>query len=833
MKLIVVGGVAAGASVAARARRLDEQAEIVVFERGHHVSFANCGLPYHVGEVIADRSRLLLQTPESLRESLNIDVRIGTEVLSIDRAAKTVTVREVDGGKEYTESYDKLALCMGAEALRPPLPGIDNPAVEVLRRIGDMDKIKTRLDAAITAQKDGKRGIVRAVVVGAGYIGLEMAENLHHRGVKVDVVEMSDQILPPVDHEIATPVEQHLTTRGIGLHLSTAAAAFQPLSDSDGADRVTVELNSGINIPADLVVLAAGVRPSVGLAKQAGIELGEHGGIKVDTHMRTSDPDIYAAGDAVETLHPVLPGSYLAPLAGPANREARVAAENICGRATEYQSTQGTSIVKVFDMVAGGTGATSRQLDAAGVEYRVVHLHPSGHAGYYPGTAMMHIKVLFSPTDGTLLGAQACGFDGVDKRIDLFAMAIRAGLTVHDLEEQELAYAPPFGSAKDPINMAGFVASNVLLGDLKLWYSEDFPAAVDGARLVDVRGPEEYDIWHLPGAECVPLGTLREAIKDWDRARPVRLYCAVGFRSYLAYRILVQNGFTDVSTLSGGSTTFKHVHDTEKAEYEAQPPMENYAEKISVASAVAAATGQLTDLDCTGLACPGPIMRLSGAMKAAKTGDEVRVTVSDPGFALDAPAWASKNGHTLVEMTPKGPGYVATFRKGGVHPMSVGGGKPAGNKLSMVVFSGDLDKQIAAFIIANGALAMGQEVSMFFTFWGLNGLRKSDPPKRQKKMMDKMFGAMMPRGATKLTLSEMHMMGAGTSMIKGVMKQHNVPTLPDMIAGAQEGGARLLGCTMTMDLLGMTQSDLLDGVELAGVATFLGEAQESGTSLFI
>jgi peroxiredoxin family protein/rhodanese-related sulfurtransferase/TusA-related sulfurtransferase len=414
----------------------------------------------------------------------------------------------------------------------------------------------------------------------------------------------------------------------------------------------------------------------------------------------------------------------------------------------------------------------------------------------------------------------------------VFAMAIRAGLTVFDLEEQELAYAPPFGSAKDPVNMAGFVAANTLRGDLKLWYSEEFPGVIDGARLVDVRTPEEYGIWHLPGAENVPLATFREAIADWDRSQPVRLYCAVGFRSYLAYRILVQHGFEDVRTLSGGSTTFKHVHDVEKEEYQAQPPMENYAEKVSVASAVAAATGELTDLDCTGLACPGPIMRLAATMKERNAGDEVRVTVSDPGFALDAPAWASKNGHTLVAMEPKGPGYVATFRKGGVSPVS-GPAGAATNKLSMVVFSGDLDKQLAAFIIANGALAMGQEVSLFFTFWGLNTLRRSDPPKREKKAMEKMFGAMMPRGAEKLTLSQMHMMGAGTAMIKNVMKQHDVPSLPELIAAAQESGARLLGCTMTMDLLGIAKSDLIDGVELAGVATFLGEAQESGTTLFI
>ncbi|WP_062137821.1 FAD-dependent oxidoreductase [Demequina aestuarii] len=831
MKLVVVGGVAAGASTAARARRLDESAEIVVFERGHHVSFANCGLPYHVGEVISERSRLLLQTPESLRESLAIDVRIATEVVAIDRDARVVTVREVDTDREYTESYDALALCMGAEPVRPPLPGIDLPSVQVLRRIGDMDRIKARLDASLAEQKAGRRGVVTAVVVGAGYIGLEMAENLHHRGVHVDVVELADQILPPVDPDIAAPVEQHLRARGIGLHLSTAAAAFRPLADSDGTDRVSVELNSGTTIAADLVILAAGVRPAVALAAESGLELGTHGGIAVDTHMRTSDPHIWAAGDAIETPHPVLPGSHLNPLAGPANRQARVAAENICGRDTEYLSTQGTSIVKVFDMVAGGTGATRRQLDAAGIEHRVVHVHPSGHAGYYPGTAMMHLKVLFSPDDGRLLGAQACGFDGVDKRLDLLAMAIRAGLTVHDLEQQELAYAPPFGSAKDPINMAGFVAANVLKGDLTLWYAEDYPATTEGARLIDVRTPEEYDVWHIPGAESVPLATFREAMADWDRATPLRLYCAVGFRSYLAHRILVQSGFADVATLSGGSTTFTHVHGRTSDTYEAQPPMENYAEQVSVASAVATATGARTDLDCTGLACPGPIMRLAAAMKAADAGDEIRVTVSDPGFALDGPAWASKNGHTLVDLEPQGAGYVATFRKGGFAPVTTRAQGP--DKMSMVVFSGDLDKLIAAFIIANGAIAMGQDVSMFFTFWGLNSLRREDPPRREKKAMEKMFGVMMPRGASKLTLSQMHMAGAGTAMIKSVMKRHDVQPLEELIQAAQDGGARLIGCTMTMDLLGIAASDLIDGVELGGVATFLGESQESGSTLFI
>ncbi len=829
MKLVVVGGVAAGASVAARARRLDETAEIIVFERGHHVSFANCGLPYHVGEVITDRDRLLLQTPQSLRESLNIDVRIGTEVLAVEPAGRTVRVREVDSGAEYTETYDTLALCPGAAPVRPPLAGIDHPAVEVLRRIGDMDRIKARIDAALAAQKAARHDPVRAVVIGAGYIGLEMAENLHHRGVRVDVVEKSDQILPPVDREVSVPVEQHLRTRGVALHLSTAAAAFAPLPE----ERVAVELTDGTTIAADLVVLAAGVRPDTALAVAAGLDLGEHGGIAVDTHMRTSDPAIWAAGDAVETPNPVLPGSYLNPLAGPANRQARVAAENICGRSTEYLSTQGTSIVKVFDMVAGGTGATERQLTAAGIDYRAVHVHPSGHAGYYPGTAMMHLKVLFSPADGRILGAQACGFDGIDKRLDLMAMAVRQGMTVFDLEHQELAYAPPFGSAKDPINMAGFVASNVLLGDLRLWYAQDFPAATDGALIVDVRTPEEYGLWHIPGAVNVPLATLRATLAagDWDPARPVRLYCAVGFRSYLAYRILMQSGFADVATLSGGSTTFKAVHERPEDTYEALPPMESYAETASLPGAPAAASGTLIDLDCTGLACPGPIMKLSATMADLNPGDEVRVTVSDPGFALDAPAWASKNGHRLVEIAPQGAGFVATLRKGGAGLPAPAA--PVANKTSMVVFSGDLDKLIAAFIIGNGALSMGEQVSIFFTFWGLNALRRPDAPKRDRTALEKVMSAMMPSGADDLPLSTMNFAGAGATMIKKVMADHNVPDLAELIASAQQNGARLIGCTMTMELLGIAETDLIDGVEFGGVATFLGEAADSGTTLFI
>lgn len=831
MKIVVVGGVAGGASAAARARRLDESAEIVVLERGDYVSFANCGLPYYLGGVITDRSRLLLQTPESLNESLAIDVRVGSDVIGLDRVGKTVTVRELATGREYVETYDALVLTQGADPLRPPLPGIGLPGILTLRNMDDMDLIEARIRLSMTAAAAQERD-ARAVIIGAGYIGLEMAENLRHRGLAVSVVELSDQILPPLDREMSIPVEQHLRGRGIDLHLSTGAAAFS----EDAKGRLRVELSTGAFLNADLVILSAGVRPNVSLAREAGLQLGERGGIRVDAGMRTSDPSIWAAGDSVETAHTVLPGAGITALAGPANREARVAAENICGRTTRYESTQGTSIVKIFDMVAGGTGATERQLLADGIAHRAVHIHPSGHAGYYPGTAMMHLKLLFAPEGGRILGAQVAGFDGVDKRLDVLATALRLGATVHDLESLELAYAPPFGSAKDPVNMAGFVATNVLKGDLVLWYAQDYPDAVAGARIIDVRTPEEFDIWHIPGAENVPLARLRDESVSWDVSAPVRLYCAVGFRSYLAYRSLVQRGFSDVATLSGGSTTFRYWHDLESADSGPKSPEIPYAEGVDL-TAPPRGSGTVVELDCTGLACPGPIMRLSETMNGLSAGDDVVVRVSDPGFASDAPAWAASRGHELREISPDGPGYIATFRKGGGRATSIERGSaavvPASDQASFVVFSGDLDKLLAAFIIANGALAMGQKVTMFFTFWGLNALRREDPPARDHSMMERMFGAMMPSGPEKLPLSQMNMGGMGAAMIKRVMKEHSVQTLPELMHSAAEAGARLIACTMTMDLLGIAETDLRDDVEYGGVATFLGEAQKSGTTLFI
>ncbi len=429
----------------------------------------------------------------------------------------------------------------------------------------------------------------------------------------------------------------------------------------------------------------------------------------------------------------------------------------------------------------------------------------------------------------------------------MLATALRAGMTVYDLETLELSYAPPFGSAKDPVNMVGFVAANTLRGDLALWQAADYPEATDGARIIDVRGEDEFEIWHLPGAENVPLKDLRRRQEGWDRATPIRLYCAVGFRSYLAYRSLVQRGFLDVKTLSGGMRTFRAFHDVTPSAIDEPLPVTSYAEHAGPPSAETAtaldSTGVFVDLDCTGLACPGPIMKLQERIATLAPGDEILAHVSDAGFRLDAPAWAAKNGHTILVLTPEGPGYVARFRKG--HPAGAAKAALSGpaaftgpaarikDKKSFVVFSGDLDKVLAAFIMANGALAMGDEVSMFFTFWGLNSLRRQDPPAREKSAVMRMFGAALPSGANDLKLSTLNMLGGGTAMMKKIMKQHNVASLPELIASAQTAGVRLVGCTMTMDLLGIAQEDLIDGVELGGVATFLGDASESNGGFFI
>lgn len=561
MKVVVVGGVAGGMSAAARLRRLDESAEIVVLERDDYVSFANCGLPYHIGGDIEDREALLLQTPESLRESLDLDVRTGHEALGIDRAAKSVTIRNRHSFEEYVESYDALVLATGATPLRPPLPGIEHPRILTLRNIPDMDAIIDVLDG----------GVRSAVVVGGGYIGLEMVEALRHRDVDVTLIEALDQVMAVLDREMSTHLREHLAEHGVRVLLSTRAAGF---ADAGGA--VVVDLGDE-KLTADLVILAIGVRPESLLAAAAGLALSERGAVIVDEHLRTSDPSIYAVGDSVQVTDTVTGEAVVIPLAGPANRQGRIAADNIAGRDSTYSSTQGTGIVKLFDLTAGMTGASERTLQRLGRDYLKVHVHPNGHASYYPGTHAMHLKVLFDPSDGRLLGAQAVGVDGVDKRIDVLAVAIRAGMTIEDLEHLELAYAPPYGSAKDPVNMAGFVGSNLLRGDIAMWNAEACPNLPAGVVLLDVRTPEEHAEWAIPNSLLIPHKELRARLGEIPPGALVYVYCRSGFRSYLAQRILVQSGWPDARTLNGGELTFRAVHPDGSAGCAAYPVV-TYAE---------------------------------------------------------------------------------------------------------------------------------------------------------------------------------------------------------------------------------------------------------------
>ena len=538
MKLLIVGGVAGGASAAARARRLSEEADIIVFERGPDVSFANCGLPYYVGGQIADRQKLLVTTPERLRERFNIDVRTQSSVLSIDRSKKIVRVAELGSGREYEESYDKLILAPGAAPLRPPIPGIDQPGIFTLRNLADVDRIKGAID----------EGVKRAVIVGAGFIGLELAENFVHRGVQTTVVELQDQVLPPLDKEMTTPILQALSAHGVAVVLGQSATAFEPAESG-----LNVLLKSGEVIPADLVILGVGVRPENTLAVEAGLEVGPRGGIQVNEQLQTSDPDIYAVGDAIETRDFVTGGPTQVPLAGPANRQGRIAADNVFGRSSRYRGTQGTAIVGVFDRTAAMTGLSEKALRRSERAFRKVYVHPGHHAGYYPGAEQMTLKVLFDPETGKLLGAQGIGGAGVDKRIDVLAVAIQAGMTVYDLEEMELAYAPQYGSAKDPVNMAGFVAAGLVRGDHPQIDVDAIAATAPADRpfLLDVRTPQEFEKGHIPGAVNIPVDELRSRVSEVPQDRPVAAYCQVGQRGYLATRILCQSGY-EANNIGGG-----------------------------------------------------------------------------------------------------------------------------------------------------------------------------------------------------------------------------------------------------------------------------------------
>jgi NADPH-dependent 2,4-dienoyl-CoA reductase/sulfur reductase-like enzyme/peroxiredoxin family protein/rhodanese-related sulfurtransferase/TusA-related sulfurtransferase len=814
-RIVIVGGVAGGASAAAKARRISEEAEIILFERGSDISFANCGLPYHVGGIIQDRARLLVQSAQGMRKRFAVDVRTQSEVIRINRREKTVVVHDRAKDRQYEQPYDVLILSPGAEPVRPAIPGADHERVFTLRSLADMDAIKAVVDAG---------SLQSAVVVGGGYIGLEMTEVLAHRGLAVSLVELESQVMGPIDPEMATPLHEHLRFQGVDLCLNNSVTAIQ---ERDG--RLEVQLNTGRVIPCGLVILAVGVRPEIKLAAEAGLTIGQRKGIVVDDHMRTSDPDIFAVGDAVEVQDLVGGFATVIPLAGPANRQGRIAAINALGGDAIYDRTQGTAICKVFDLAVGMTGLSEKALKRAGLAYEKVYVHPASHAGYYPGATQMSLKLLFHPENGKVLGAQCIGAHGVDKRIDVLAVAIRAGITVYDLEKLELAYAPPFGSAKDPVNYAGFVAANVLRKEVRICQVADIVNPGPTQLLLDVRTAPEVQQGTIPGSVHIPLDELRSRLGELPRDKEILAFCQVGLRGYLACRILSQNGFA-CRNLTGGYKTYGQA-------------MGQTSDKPKAPREVKEDTGQMSqdlrpghvqvvkEIDACGQQCPGPIMQLKQAMDQIQPGQAVRISVSDPAFAADLDGWCHTTGNRLREKQLLKGVLRAVVEKG--QPSQTPTPTATSTDKTLVVFSDAFDKAMAAFIIANGAAAMGSGVTMFFTFWGLNLLRRSQAVRVRKTPIERMFGWMMPRGAGRTTLSKMNMAGLGTAMIKAIMRKKNVLSLPELIAAAKNSGVHLVACTMTMDLMGIKREELIDGVEEGGVAMYLDRAGSANVNLFI
>lgn len=820
-RYLIVGGVAAGMSAATRLKRLDETAEIVVFERGDYVSYANCGLPYYIGDAITERERLVVQGPAGFRELFNIDVRTGNEVLAIQPAEKRIRVKDLATGREYDESYDKLLLTPGGSPVKPTIPGSDHPAVHTLWTIPDADRIRALVD-------DGR--VKTALVVGAGFIGLEMAENLQARGIYVTVVEMANQAMNVVDYEIAAVVHREMAMQKVELLLEDGVEAFDP----GVGGGVIARLNSGKTLEADLVLLSIGVKPNTGFVGDSGLALGARGHILVDAQLRTSDAHIFAAGDAIEVLHPLTNQQTAIPLAGPANKQGRIVAGNMLGRQPRsYQGTMGTAIAKVFDLSVGMTGLSEKLCKAKNIPCQTLIIHPNDTAGYYPGAMKLCLKLVFSPQNRRVLGAQAVGYNGVDKRIDVIATAIMGGMTVDDLAEIEHAYAPPYSSAKDPVNMAGFVAQNMLDGLVRFVTWEDIDTSDSSKQmLLDVRTPAEFSTGSIPGAVNIPLANLRRRLDELPRDKQIVVFCRVGLIAYNAARVLQAHGFTNHYNLSGGYETWHAATVPPAAVGQAfQSPAAQPGKPRDLQTAEAS-LAKVVDVNACGLQCPGPVMRLKQEMDRIEPGEAISIRASDPGFFADAPSWARATGHVLRDIQVQKGIVTALIEKRGETAPATAPAK--GDDKTIIVFSGDLDKAIASFIIANGALSMGRKVTMFFTFWGLNALRK--PGKvigLRKNLIEQAFGWMMPRGSRKLALSRMNMGGMGSKLIRGLMKHKHVPALEEMMTMAIQAGANIVACQMSMELMGIRPEELIDGVQVGGVAMYLEASERSDNNLFI
>ncbi|MCK9330766.1 MAG: FAD-dependent oxidoreductase [Candidatus Cloacimonetes bacterium] len=815
MTYVVIGGVAGGAGVAARLRRMDENATIIMVEQGPYISYANCGLPYYAGNVISDRQRLFVTKESTFQDVFDIDTRVNTKAVAIDASKHTVTLENVTTGKKEDIVYDKLVLSPGAKPFVPPIEGKDDKAVFTVRNVPDIDKVVKAVEA----------GAKTAVVIGGGFIGLEMAENLKTRGLDVSLIEGSPQCMVTLDQDLSALVHQALRNNGIKLHLNSKVEAVI----RDGST-VTVKTSRGSISGADMVIMAIGVTPDTQIAKDAGIELAPRGHILVNEKFETSQKDIYAIGDAIAYPSPITGKPQAIALAGPANKMARLCADSIVtGSCERYPGTYGASVAKVFDLSAGSIGLNSRMLKAEGIEFKTAITHARSSASYYPGSQALTAKVLYDPKTGKILGGQLAGGAGVDKHIDVLSTLMSKDGTVEDLAEFEQAYAPPFNSAKDILNMLGFIATNDMKGLDHIIDCSALPSMMEnGALVVDVRNPIEFELGAIPGSVNIPHFEIRKRMDEIPKDRDIVLTCAMGLRGHIAGRILLQSGYTRIFNLTGGYRSWSALEEDRKADenwdIEDNPvAMEKNMNKDEN-------NGKLV-LDACGLQCPGPIVQLKHKIDTMKTGQVLEVKASDPGFMNDVKSWCSMTGNSLKGLDSANGTITAVIEKG--LPQQACEMQSCTKGATIIVFSNSFDKTLASFVLANGAAASGKDVVMFFTFWGLSVLRKHPNKKIKKDFMGKMFGSMLPSDMDHLKLSSMNFAGMGPKMMRSRMTKKNVNQLRQMFAEAKASKVRFIACQMSMDIMGITADELLDGVEIGGVGTYMAEASKSDVNLFI
>lgn len=807
-KVLIVGGVAGGASTATRLRRLDENLEIVIFEKGEYVSFANCGLPYHIGNVIQNRESLLVQTPESLKARFNLDVRVNSEVIEVNGGDKKVKVKTKNGEK-YEENFDFLVLAPGAKPIFPAIKGIENKKIFTLRNINDMDKIKSEIK---------NNSIKKAVVVGGGYVGIETAENLKHLGIDVTLIEAAPHILAPFDSEISNILEYELVNNAIELMTSEKVVEFQ-----EDANKIIIKLESGKIVTTDMVILSIGVSPDTKFLQGSGINLGERGHILVNENLETNIDGVYALGDSILVKNYITNQNVGIPLAGPANRQGRIVAGNIVGRNEKYKGSLGTAIIKIFELTGASTGLNERSLKQLNITYEKIYLHPNNHAAYYPGASPISIKALYNKENKQILGAQAVGISGVDKFIDVIATSIKFKATIDDLAELELAYAPPFLSAKSPANMVGFIGQNIEDDLLEQVFMEDLKKYDEKKTIIlDIREELELIGGKFDNSINIPLSELRKRYTELPKDKEIWTYCAVGLRGYIATRFLSQKGYR-VKNLAGGiKSEEKVIVNTQKESSLTKEGNSNIEKEEDY-------------LDLSGLSCPGPLVKIKEKIDKLGEDEKLKVKVSDPGFYNDIQAWSKVTKNSLLSLDKKDGLTYATLQKGQTSKVIEKNQENViiedNSNMTMVVFSGDLDKAIAAFIIANGALTMGKKVTMFFTFWGLSILKKKNLAK--KSFIEKMFSMLLPKNSQDLPVSKMNFFGIGAKMIRSVMKKKNIMSLEELMKKAKDSGVNITACTMSMDVMGISEEELIDGINYGGVGQYLGEAEKSNNNLFI